>query len=295
MFFEHIVSKANDIVMVAEIGKSDDGFRIVYVNEAFSRHFGYSADEALGQSPRILQGPETCAATVGEISAAVHRGAAIRRRILNYDKGGRRIWIDVNIVPLASSEGRTTHFAAIERDVTADVLREGTLEDLALTDALTNAGNRRYFDQILERELSRSRRSHAPLALAVLDLDHFKSINDAWGHPAGDRVLVTFVKAVQEAVRNYDYVARIGGEEFAVVLPGSARSDALVVADRICASVRSTNFFVTEDHAIRVTCSAGLTSAATSDDNSESLMRRADHALYLAKSGGRDRVVAFEL
>ncbi len=118
MIFERIVSKANDVIIVAESAADDGRFRIVYTNEAFSRVFGYSFQEAVGQSPRMLQGPDTCAATVQEISGAIHGGATIRRRLLNYTKSGDRVWVDVNIVPLPNQEGGVAHFAAIERVVT---------------------------------------------------------------------------------------------------------------------------------------------------------------------------------
>ena len=169
----------------------------------------------------MLQGPDTCPATVQEISAAVHAGHNARRRLLNYTKGGERVWVEVNIVPLPNPDGKSAHFAAIERDVTADVEREGALSDLALKDPLTLVGNRRYFQQALDRELAQARRSGDPLALAMFDLDRFKSVNDVWGHDAGDRVLTTFAGVLQRHLRGCDHVARIGGEEFAVLLPGA--------------------------------------------------------------------------
>jgi len=291
VFFEHIVSKANDIVMVAEVGEADGRFRIAYVNEAFSKAFGYTSKEAIGQSPRMLQGPETDETVIDEISSAVHDGRQIRRRLLNYSKNGDRVWVEVNIVPLASMEQRVTHFAAIERDVTADVMREVALEDLALTDPLTKIGNRRFFDQTLDRELARCRRTQAPLALAFVDLDHFKSVNDVWGHQAGDKILSSFAVAAHRSVRVYDYLARIGGEEFAVILPGAGADGAVSVMERMCATVRATKFAVTEDKSIRVTCSAGIASFAPTTDSLESFLERADRALYQAKLAGRDRVV----
>lgn len=99
MIFERIVSNANDVIIVAESAADDGSFRIIYTNEAFTRVFGYSSQEAHSQSPRMLQGPDTCSATVQEISGAIHGGATIRRRLLNYTKTEDRVWVDVNIVP----------------------------------------------------------------------------------------------------------------------------------------------------------------------------------------------------
>jgi diguanylate cyclase (GGDEF)-like protein/PAS domain S-box-containing protein len=288
--FEPIVSKANDAIIVAEIDDAiGSGFRIVYTNETFSRIFGYSAEEAIGQSPRMLQGRETDATTIKEISATIHQGCSIRRRILNYCKNGQSIWVDVNIVPLPSHDGQIRRFAAIERDVTTEVQREHQLEELAFADPLTKLPNRRYFDRVLERELSRAQRTRQPLCLAILDIDHFKVVNDTWGHPVGDRVLIAVANALHQAVRIYDYAARIGGEEFAVVLPGAARSDGLGILDRVRQHVHATARVAVDNHTISVTCSAGLTSLAPKD-TPESLTDRADRALYLAKNSGRNRV-----
>jgi diguanylate cyclase (GGDEF)-like protein len=114
-------------------------------------------------------------------------------------------------------------------------------------------------------------------------------MNDTWGHPVGDRVLATVSQAIRDAIRNYDHAARIGGEEFAVILPGADRSDARTVIERVRASINSRGVQV-GDQAIRVTCSGGLTWWAGPSDTAESLELRADRALYLAKNGGRNQV-----
>jgi diguanylate cyclase (GGDEF)-like protein/PAS domain S-box-containing protein len=291
--FEPIVNQANDAIIVAEFDTSSGGgFKITYANEAFTRIFGYSKDEAVGRSPRMLQGPDTCADTIKEINKAVHRGGAIRRRILNYNRNGDRVWVDVNIVPLPSPDGQIRRFAAIERDITLEVGREHHLEELAFGDPLTKLGNRRYFEQTLVREMSRARRGGQPLSLAILDIDHFKAVNDSWGHPVGDRVLVAVASAMLQAVRTYDHVARIGGEEFAVLLPGANSTDAHQVTERICASIRDARIAL-DGRTISVTCSAGLASMVHPADKPEGLTQRADRGLYMAKNAGRNRVVAF--
>jgi diguanylate cyclase (GGDEF)-like protein len=208
---------------------------------------------------------------------------------LNYCKNGRPVWVDANIVPLPSHDGLIRRFAAIEREVTAEVHREHHLEELAFADPLTKLANRRFFEQTLERELSRAHRTQQPFCLGILDIDHFKAVNDTWGHPVGDRVLIAVANAVHQAVRVYDYAARIGGEEFAVILPGAARSDGLGIVNRVREYVHTSATVAVENQILSVTCSAGLTSLAAGD-TIESLMLRADRALYLAKDGGRDRV-----
>jgi diguanylate cyclase (GGDEF)-like protein len=141
----------------------------------------------------------------------------------------------------------------------------------------------------LERELSRARRQRLPLSLAILDIDRFKLVNDTWGHPVGDRVLVAVARSILHSVRNYDFVARIGGEEFTVLLPGADLEDSKDVVERICADVRAHAHAIVGTETIMVTCSAGLTALADVDDP-EAFLLRADRALYIAKREGRDRV-----
>jgi diguanylate cyclase (GGDEF)-like protein len=156
----------------------------------------------------------------------------------------------------------------------------------SLTDGLTGLGNRRAFDEQLARRLAEARRSGAPLALCLLDVDRFKSYNDTFGHRAGDEALAAVAAAVAAACRASDVPARYGGEELAVLLPGTVLADAVEVAERIRAAVAAT-----PTRHRPVTVSIGV--AATDGGHSaEVLVEAADRALYEAKEGGRDRVVA---
>jgi diguanylate cyclase (GGDEF)-like protein/PAS domain S-box-containing protein len=292
--FEQIVGEASDAIIVAEVNPAaGPGFRITYSNKAFTDIFGYSQEEVVGKSPRVLQGVDTCAETIKEISSVVHAGRSIRRRILNYTKTGRPIWVDVNIVALSLPNDPTQRFAAIERDVTNDVEREHQLEALAFADPLTKLANRRYFGQTLERELGRARRYGLPLSLAILDIDRFKFVNDTWGHPVGDRILIAVARSILHSVRNYDFVARVGGEEFTVLLPGASLTEGKQVVERIRADVHARAHAIVDMQTIMVTCSAGLTALAELDDK-ETIVMRADQALYAAKSEGRNRVALLD-
>jgi diguanylate cyclase (GGDEF)-like protein len=166
-----------------------------------------------------------------------------------------------------------------------------TLAETAHSDELTGLPNPRAFDFNLERELARSERAHELLGLAIVDVDHFKRINDSLGHQAGDEVLRRLSAVLRSAVRDGDLPARIGGEEFAVMLPGAARADAARLGERIRQNVR----LAFDGDAPRVTVSVGV-ATTTPDDPlpANELMRRADEALYAAKAAGRDRVVAFD-
>jgi PAS domain S-box-containing protein len=235
--FRDIVESANDIVLVTDAQADQPGPCIVYANPAFTRLTGYALEEVLGRSPRLLQGPGTARAELDKVRAGIRDGQPSQARVLNYSKTGMPYWLDMRIVPLRDTSGRVTHFAAVERDVTHDKHRLDELEGLAERDPLTGIANRRALLRYAEAELrgeaapdpERRRPVQAPdagLCFALLDLDHFKRLNDTHGHPIGDAVLLGVAELLAENVRRLDLVARIGGEEFAVCMPGIRPVDA---------------------------------------------------------------------
>ena len=163
------------------------------------------------------------------------------------------------------------------------------LEVLAITDGLTGLYNRNKLDEILVNQFARFRRYRRPFALLMLDLDNFKSINDNYGHVAGDEVLTAVAATLKKSVRTVDYVARYGGEEFVVVLTETPMGAALEIAERIRAGVEVPRFNA-GSKTISVTVSLGVTYSQESDDDPEKMLFRADHALYEAKRAGRNQV-----
>lgn len=164
---------------------------------------------------------------------------------------------------------------------------------LATTDSLTGVFNRRTFIELADQELARSRRAGTPLSLMMLDLDHFKRVNDSFGHLTGDEVLVAFTRLIKDCVRRGDLVVRYGGEEFCVLLPGTTLAAATALAERIRAACSAQSLTA---QAFKVTVSIGLTAyAGDSSTSLGDLLARADEALYLAKDQGRDRVIALPL
>jgi len=156
------------------------------------------------------------------------------------------------------------------------------LEQTARTDPLTGLANRRAFDDALARHLAAAERTGTPVSVIVADVDHFKSFNDRFGHAAGDEVLVGVARHIAASIRPIDIAARLGGEEFAIALPGVSVEDAAAVAKRIAGALQA------GADERRVTCSFGV--AEHGPDGSEGVLRRADGALYRAKETGRDRV-----
>jgi len=166
------------------------------------------------------------------------------------------------------------------------------LEHMAATDPLTGVANRREFIDRVEAEIARAKRNGAPFSLLALDLDHFKAINDSYGHQAGDQVLQRFVEQCVEAVRPFDGVARVGGEEFMVLLPQAALETAQSIGERIRETIAGTPFEAGIGKPIAVTVSVGVSEFGRDGDTIDAMLRRADERLYRAKHQGRNQVVA---
>ena len=161
----------------------------------------------------------------------------------------------------------------------------------ARTDFLTGLNNRHAFEESAIAEISRSHRYQQPLALLMFDLDHFKEINDRFGHAAGDAVLFTAGQTARLELRDTDILGRLGGEEFGILLPGIGLDDAVVTAERLRKAFNSDEA-VHEDIELPYSASFGVTELHPDDKGLDDLLNRADKALYQAKQEGRDRVVA---
>jgi diguanylate cyclase (GGDEF)-like protein len=184
--------------------------------------------------------------------------------------------------------GKISYAYILVEDVTEAVNRERLLAELAMKDVLTSAFNRRFFDHRLAEEIARSKRYGRELGLIMLDIDHFKQVNDKYGHQFGDKTLCLAVEALTTAVRVSDIVARYGGEEFCVLLPEASREECLALAERLRSEVAAVEISYGENSA-RITVSAGV-AFSRPEDGPDELLRRADEALYRAKAAGRDRV-----
>ena len=184
-----------------------------------------------------------------------------------------------------------TELLGVIQDITDQKELQWKLEREARTDPLTGCANRRHFLELAEHELARARRYAEEVSVLMLDLDHFKSINDQHGHPAGDLVLQRLVQVCQATLRAEDTVGRLGGEEFAVLLPESGRKKAMEVAERLCRAVAAAEVSLDGKPPLRFTASIGVATLAQEDANIGEVLSRADKALYEAKSAGRNRIV----
>ncbi|HVP29072.1 MAG TPA: diguanylate cyclase [Myxococcota bacterium] len=173
-----------------------------------------------------------------------------------------------------------------------DELREKNrmLEEASTTDCVTGLRSRRYVSEVLERELSRARRHRTPLSILMADLDHFKSVNDRFGHPAGDAVLRGAADLLREGLRKSDVAGRVGGEEFLVILPQTDRVGGRMAAERWQKPLAGTPLALPSGDTVRVTVSIGVAQLETHMETSGALVQAADAALYAAKKNGRNRI-----
>ena len=291
LVFQALVENTNDVIMVLDATPlSAGGPKIVYVNPAFERLMGYRADEVVGQNPKLLQGPDTDDETRGRIRQAMRQHESIRTQILNYAKDGSELWLDINFVPLFDDNGELAYYAAIERDLTEHKKLQFALEAMARTDGLTGLANHQAFMEQAKNEFSRARRYSRSLSVIMIDIDHFKLINDKHGHAAGDQVLRQLGQRCHNRLRDSDFLGRIGGEEFALLLPDTPQDNALYVAERMRKQLGKTSIELDNGITLNITASFGVAAMNENDRDFNAVLQRADAAMYEAKHAGRNQV-----
>ncbi len=294
----------------AQLRESEQNFRrlfdslqdVYYRTNAQSvvQHVGPGVRRVLGYEPHEIEG-RTAESYYPQSTDRDAFKAAIMEHGEVSDFPGQMVRRDGTVIDISiSSHALYDHagnFAGVEgiyRDVTQRKNLERELQRLATTDMLTGIANRRAFLETAESAYAHSRRSGEPLTLLMLDLDHFKSINDRFGHLEGDRALVAFAQAVKSQLRASDAVGRLGGEEFGVLLPLTTLAEGLEAAARILHSVRALELTDDTGQAYRITTSLGVGAFRQSDRSLRDMLDRADQALYLAKRRGRDQIASLD-
>lgn len=249
------------------------------------QEFGYGADELTGQSLAVLSaepgGYERFMAALRREGGRVnHHEVPVRR------KDGTIVWVSINAYLRYDAAGQPVGIDAVARNVTRRRALEERLRHLAGHDALTGLCNRMRLEDRLGHAIRRSRRDGRGLALLYMDLDGFKAVNDTYGHHSGDHLLVTVAERLRAVLRESDTIARMGGDEFAVVLEGGVDAQgAAVVADKLTATVSTPYPGIT----LGVTASIGIALFPGDGDSTEALLRAADAAMYQAKHDGKNR------
>ena len=209
---------------------------------------------------------------------------------VRYSLKGKRMDVRLHATVLPDSPNPWSRVLISAEDITAKLAIEKENERLACIDHLTNLSNRRDFIAKAAIELSRAQRYNAPLTVLMIDLDHFKNVNDCFGHHVGDRVLAAFAERLRHCVREVDLAGRLGGEEFAVLLPNTCAQEATDVMNRLRDELAQSPVESTDRHSIFLTISVGLAELAPGIASVEAFLSKADSALYAAKRSGRNRL-----
>jgi diguanylate cyclase (GGDEF)-like protein/PAS domain S-box-containing protein len=286
-----IIALAQDAIVVA-----DGELHITLFNPAAERMFGYRADDVLGMPlDRVL--PErhrmvpATSTDGGESPGGEPQESIGRFEAMGVTRDGREFPVEVSVSRDVGREGSL--LTAVVRDIAARKLMEKELRLLAATDPLTGLSNRRQFLAAADRELARLHRYGRPVAAMMVDIDHFKVVNDTYGHAAGDRALQQVAVACCDILRDSDVIGRLGGEEFGIVLPEASLEGALDVAERLRIRLAAEEIPLPEDPAggtFRLTVSIGVAPCIPTDRAIDMPLNRADRALYRAKERGRNRV-----
>ena len=291
----------------ALVSVTDRTGNIIEVNDKFVEVSGYSCDELLGQSHRIINSGIHDKAFFEDMWITISSGRKWSGEVCNRNKNGELYWVDSAIVPIRGGDGEIERYVSVRVDISERkkyelgierVNQELTdaniqLETLSQVDALTMIANRRKFDDVLSEYVSTMSRSGASLTLMLCDVDHFKNYNDLYGHQAGDDCLRNVAKSIEENfTRSGDLVARYGGEEFAVILPNINKETAMMLAERMRANVEQLALEHGDSSVAEVvTISVGVVTLQLDKSiEAEAIIEKSDKALYRAKEIGRNRI-----
>lgn len=280
-------------ILVLQIADDDSDTTIIDCNEAFCRLTGRTKEQLLGESGSVVVHPDS----LGERRLLLDNIIAGSMKVteLRYQRpDGSDVW--VMTIPATTSGPAGERLIVVQAiDITERREFERQLRHYAEHDSLTGLLSRRHFNELVELEVQRVGATRNPAALLLLDLDGFKDVNDVLGHSVGDALLRRIATALSSALRTGDLLARIGGDEFAVLLPETGEEAAYAVGEKLVQAVYATGGVRTEAGRIEVTASVGVTSWGVDQEvDAERLLAEADIAMYDAKSAGRNRIVLFE-
>ncbi len=255
---------------------------IVEVSKALQNFYGLTEEELIGKNPSIFRHPDMATAHFKTLWETLKQGKTWRGEVKNKSKSGTEHWVDSIVSPFFNENEDIVYYTAIYHDIT-DKKR---IEEFSKIDPLTKTYNRGHFDTIYEKEFTHKRQDR-DLTFIILDIDHFKNVNDTYGHKIGDIILIEFADKIKDTIRAEDMLFRIGGEEFVLLLPHTNIENGIKTAEKIRKAIEDNDFTSVG----KITCTIGV-AQMTQDDTKASLYERADKNLYKAKKEGRNRVIA---
>jgi len=265
--------------------------RFTYVSPSVEKLRGYTVEEVMAQSPEEMLCPESLIHLQKGLETASHQIQnnlpfnVFRGELEQPCKNGTTVWTEATVSGIYSEDRRFVGMLGVTRDISERKIMEDEILKLSVTDKLTQSYNRLKLDETMDEQLKLSKITAVPFSILILDIDHFKHVNDTYGHQVGDQVLVELVSILKNHVRNEDVVGRWGGEEFLIILPNTDLEGGARLAEKLRNAVSANQF----TRAGKVTSSIGV-AAYQGDSAQESIVSRADAALYLAKENGRNRV-----
>jgi len=267
---------------------------ILRVNQAFTALFGFAASEVLGRNPRLLKSGRHEADFYVVMWAELVQHHSWQGEVWNVRKDGVEFPCWLCITAVCDDAGVVTHYVATHTDITLRKAAEDEVKRLAFFDPLTNLPNRRLFSDRLHQAVTKAKRELGHMALIYIDLDKFKPVNDQHGHAAGDQLLQAVAYRLKACVRESDTVARVGGDEFVVLLTRiSQAQDALQVAQKMHAALR-TPFHLPTGQSLQISSSVGVALYPDHGLDEATLSQHADVAMYSAKAAGRDQYLVYE-
>ncbi len=282
--YRDLVETAHDLVW-----SMDNKGRWTYLNKAVSNIYGYEADEMLFKHYSDYQLPESRNRDLSAVEKLLSGKEIVGYETVHVNKQGQHIHLSFNAKPMLNPDGSVAYITGTARDITSKKAYETELTYQAQHDSLTGLYNRQYFQQELERVVSRVARSAADCAVFYIDLDQFKYVNDTVGHAAGDQLLLETTQLLRSHIREGDLLARFGGDEFTVLLYNLEREEACTVAEGLRKLFESYQF-IDSGKAFNVTLSLGITCITNHTTSAEEVLSQADIACNIAKSNGRNRV-----
>lgn len=287
-----LLSRALDATSYAMMVTAADG-TIVHVNRAFSQVTGWSPEEAVGRAPNLLSSGRQDVDFYEAMWQSMMQKGAWQGEIWNRRKDGEAFLEFLTVDAVRNDADEITHFVAVFSELGERILREQRISHLAYHDDLTGLPNRTLFMDRLDRAVSLARRKGAQLAVAMLDLDGFKAVNDTFGHEAGDLLLKAVSGRLKDCLRESDTVSRLGGDEFAVLLPvvEGARG-AMQTAQRMLAALGRP--FILGGEEISIGASLGVAMMASPVCEASDLLKQADRAMYRVKRSGKGDIAFFE-
>lgn len=264
--------------------------KIIWCNTAVSRILGYPPSMLLGSSTKMLFADEKVFDTVGRDAYPLKVGKPYRTQFEMKKVDGSKIWIDISGAAISYDK----HLSLwLLNDISKQKTLEDELKHKVNHDYLTGLNSRDWFMNQALIELNRANRFSSPLSLLMLDIDFFKTVNDTHGHQVGDIALKSVADIAKSTLRDFDICARLGGEEFAVLLPETNKSQAYEVAERLRLAIENSKVPLPSGGLpLTMTISIGVSSMTSKDDNIDVLISKADKALYEAKKTGRNKVCA---